>query len=210
MQKGNVFRSVLVSWALLFPVPSLAAIVIQNASAGGPGGGAVVIGTSDNGFTINVGKSFTSIAPIDVVIPVNSAGVYTLNEAPGPNVGNGVLNNTGLTWIDFEFMILSAPAGTTFNGGFEGPGPGSGPRFDPPTISDSLVHFAGGTGVAPLNPLFGFNPVVSFSAPTAGTITIREIPSVPEPSTWVMMMAGFAAVGAAMRASKRRTVAALA
>jgi hypothetical protein len=33
---------------------------------------------------------------------------------------------------------------------------------------------------------------------------VRELAAVPEPASWLMMIAGFAATGAALRASRRR------
>jgi hypothetical protein len=56
----------------------------------------------------------------------------------------------------------------------------------------------------------GANPGIPIDANFGLTLAFRNVPPVPEPGTWAMMLLGFAGMGAAMRRSRKPLVAQLA
>ena len=70
------------------------------------------------------------------------------------------------------------------------------------------LNAAGPTGGTPTAALRTFRSVASgtFSTDPNPLITARGVPAVPEPATWVMMLAGFGLVGGTLRSRVRQTV----
>lgn len=142
-------------------------------------------GVSPNPLTVV--KNFTMFAPIDMSFSVtNSGGVtsYLFDET--------VANNTGVNWTDFRFIL-----GTGTGAAFVPLAPGSVVEFDPtnPAGADSFsdgvqtevtVTWTGPPGIANGGVgIFEVQILVFDIAPpaTGYDFTLRESPSVPEPSS---------------------------
>lgn len=89
----------------------------------------------------------------------------------------------------------------------------------PTAISDELtdardfIDFVGGAGVASGAPIFNVTFGLRDSQPQnnqpfllSQRVNVRSVPAVPEPGTWLMMLAGFGIVGGAMRHRTRTSV----
>jgi len=139
-----------------------------------------------NTNTIILSETFTSIAPIDAVFTVAASAGTTEYFA-----GNVAVNNTtGVTWRDFHFQLIPTTAGDNLDFDF--------PDNDPTPTSTSftlLVHgqdtidWSGGAVLSPGITVF----TLSIDVPdglVGGTFTLRSVPTVPEPSTAVIVGSG--------------------
>lgn len=149
--------------------------------------------------------------------------------APGPGAsvpGNAVASVLG-TGVGPEGPIpTSGPVGSPgFSHGFLTPGvpgilgPGSGPGSTPntdfggissPPIGGGAIIAPGGGGGGGSGggtPGAGITPPGGGGAPGGGVIAppapLPSAGAIPEPSIWLMLMAGFGAIGSAMRRSRR-------
>jgi hypothetical protein len=162
-----------------------ASATITGVSFSGPGG------TGSDGLTggnlTEPRLDYTSINFIDVTINFDSAGTYTVNEAPG---FGDIANHTGQTWTSFDLQIRPGSVGT-FNADW------SGNAFSTITQSGTDIFFSNGTVANNGH----FDPFGTFTAQGAGTIVIRETPGiVPEPGAAVLPgLGGLFAIGALRR-----------
>ena len=185
-------------------------------------------GTSSNGSTgTNYGVSFGSNA---LVICLNSTTVECSNTSRG-GIGDPASSRSGLFFLSGSETFLNYAAGfttgfsfnyvsTTFSGSVDvydglngtgallasialtpnaGPCPGYSGRFCP--FGPAGVSF---NGIARSIAFGGVANQIGFDDITFGSATPGN--AVPEPASWVMLIAGFGLVGAAQR--RRRAVAA--
>lgn len=170
-----------------------AAGIITNITATDTSGGTFdsgVIGIGDDDHTLNIAKTFSSINPISLQFTVaheNGTGgnPYAVTEA--------VTNNTGQAWTDFHYSITE-------------PNQGNGVVFTANTQStfgdftlDSHgprnLNFignlaAGGVADATFS-LSPFDP----GAGNTSTFTLTQVPTIPEPETYAMLVAGLLLMG---------------
>ena len=156
-----------------------------------------------------------------VTVAVNGLGTYQLAR-PTLSVVNNGLN----LFLLSEFVGSSPLSGRPLLILNSGPGgiPGFFTTYD--LVSDRLGVGGGipmpvfaaptptvGLAAGPIVTTSGeMLTITSSTSPTAGSGTFKALlnattPSVPEPSTWAMMLAGFGMLGAALRGSKRASAA---
>jgi hypothetical protein len=173
-----------------------AAAVITGIQASGAGLGSFTSLSIDNqDRTLDLSKTFESFNPITLTFTVahdtGPAGPYSVTEA--------ITNNTGLTWLDFHYDIVE-PAqnnGVVFTSHNQSTLDGftldqsSGPRD---------LDFTGSlddTGIT--------NAAFNLSLPDPGgpgstyTFTLVQTPSIPEPGTVALVIAGLLAAGGMAR-----------
>ena len=161
------------------------------------------LGTDPN--VLDLSKIFTSVDPISLTFTVGhnnggSGGPYSITET--------ITNNTGQTWLDYHISIIEPTTGgrgvvfTNFNNsaltGFElDSAPSSGPRNL--NFTGELAHSGVSTATFSLSP---FDP----GAGNTATFTLTQVPTIPEPETYAMLLAGLGLIGAmAKRRSKENT-----
>jgi hypothetical protein len=149
--------------------------------------------TSSNFAAIQ--KTFTSnTTPLDIVFNVNnSQGVteYLLAE--------GVFNATGTAWIDYHIQLGFGTgssftlANPSFGLQFDNTPAPSSTDFPTSALSPQKLDFSGGNVPSNHGASLAFTIDVPDSA-TAGSyqFTVREFPSVPEPSAFVLAGLGIA------------------
>lgn len=161
------------------------------------------LGTDPN--VLDLSKIFTSLDPISLTFTVGhtdggSGGPYAITET--------ITNNTGQTWLDYHISITEPTTGgqgvvfTNFNNsnltGFAlDSAPSSGPRNL--NFTGELRHSDVATATFSLSP---FDP----GAGNTATFTLTQVPTIPEPETYAMLLAGLGLIGAmAKRRSKEST-----
>lgn len=168
-----------------------AAAVITNITASGSGLGSFSY-TDDDSRNLDLTKVFDSVNPIVLT--------FTVAHDTGPgnpyNITEHITNNTGVDWTDFHFNITEPDHGsgvvfTSFNSstlsGFtlDSP-PSSGPR----DLNFTGFLTLGGTATALFN-LSPFDP----GAGNTTTFTLTQVPTIPEPETYAMLLAGLGLLG---------------
>ncbi len=146
---------------------------------------------SDLDGTINYNTTFNLLdpnAPYGLTNPLDpNSAHYTLADLVGPNGGQ----------LDLRELVIH---------GFDVP-PGVGidnPNQNPPTDDEVNGH----STFYPGNDGNEFGHSIVF--PVASGELVRQGPgAVPEPGTWAMLLAGFGAMGAAMRRSRKRALGSL-
>jgi hypothetical protein len=171
-----------------------AAGVITNVTASGPGLGSFNEGVIGTDRTLDFTKVFDSVNPITLTFTVahdtGTANPYAVTEA--------ITNNTGVNWTDFHFNINEPAQGgqgdvfTSFEqsalSGFTlDAAPTSGPRN---------LSFAGALGIGgTTNATFNLSPFDPGAGNTS-TFTLTQVPTIPEPETYAMLLAGLVLMGA--------------
>ena len=122
------------------------------------------------------------------------ANLYKNSVPQGHACSSSVVGNCGAVGNSFAFNIeLSAPANTLQEVEIQ--------------LAGSTQGFGGGPYTATIDPLITIDPVSSAEGYTlvlSPNVTQGSpAPAVPEPSTWAMALAGFAALGLAYRARRR-------
>ncbi|HEU4855502.1 MAG TPA: PEP-CTERM sorting domain-containing protein, partial [Nitrosospira sp.] len=117
---------------------------------------------------------------------------YTVTEA--------ITNNTGQSWIDFHFSIQEPDQGqgvvftehnsATLSGFTLDPEPSTGPR----NLNFTGDLADGGTANASFM-LSPFDP----GAGNTTTFTVTQVPTIPEPETYAMLLAGLGLMGVIAR-----------
>jgi hypothetical protein len=171
-----------------------AAGVITDVTATGPGLGSFNEGVIGGDRTLDFSKIFDSVNPITLTFTVahdtGPANPYAVTEA--------ITNHTGVNWTDFHFNITESSQGgqgdvfTSFEqstlGGFTlDSAPTSGPR------SLSFTGALANGGVT--NAVFHLSPFDPGAGKTS-TFTLTQVPSIPEPETYAMLLAGLVLMGA--------------
>ena len=158
------------------------------------------LGTDPN--VLDLSKIFTSVDPISLTFTVGhtnggSGGPYAITET--------ITNNTGQTWLDYHISITEPTNGgqgvvfTNFNNsaltGFTlDSAPSSGPRNL--NFTGELAHSGVATATFSLSP---FDP----GAGNTATFTLTQVPTIPEPETYAMLLAGLGLMGAMARRRNR-------
>ena len=170
-----------------------AAPIITNISASGPGLGSFSSQIDEDNRSIDLLKTFESLNPITLT--------FTVEHSTGPanpyEVSEEITNNSGVDWRDFHFEIVEPPDApgngvvfTSFNQstltGFtlDAP-PSSGPR----NLNFTGFLANGGTTDADFN-ISPFDP----GEGNTSTFSLIQTPTIPEPGTWAMLVAGFIGV----------------
>ncbi|MDN5753208.1 MAG: PEP-CTERM sorting domain-containing protein [Nitrosospira sp.] len=172
------------------------------ASGGGLGTFDIISNTTDPNV-LNLTKAFDSLDPIVLTFTVGHT-----DGGPGNPyaVTEMITNDTGQSWVDFHFSITEPETGgqgvvfTNFNSseltGFTlDSAPSSGPRN---------LNFTGeladqGTTTATFN-LSPFDP----GAGNTATFTLTQVPTIPEPETYAMLLAGLGLMGGMARRRNRK------
>jgi hypothetical protein len=167
--------------------------IISGTTVGGPGGAGVGVTTTVapnndnvaamNANTIILGQLFTSIAPIDTVFAVTASTGTTEYLASIVTV-----NTTGVPWSDFHFQLIP----TTANGlDFDFPDHdpvSSSTAFTSLVQGQDTIDWSGGSVGSPGVAVQSLSIDVPDVA--GGTFTLRAVPTVPEPSTAVIVGSG--------------------
>lgn len=169
-----------------------AAGVITDITASGAGLGTFDPPAIDNDLkTLDLSKTFDSVNPIVLT--------FTVEHAAGPGtpytVSEGITNMTNQSWIDFHYSIQEPDQGqgvvftehssSTF-GDFT-LDQSSGPR-NLDFSGSTLAH--GGTADA----FFMLSPFDPGQGNTT-TFTLTQVPTIPEPETYAMLLAGLGLMG---------------
>jgi hypothetical protein len=167
--------------------------VITDVTASGPGLGSFAAGAiTPDDHSLDFTKSFDSLNPITLTFTV----AHTDGGGNPYSIAEAVTNNTGQAWTDFHYSITEPNQGngvvfTGFNqstlGGFtlDNP-PSSGPRNL--NFTGNLAD--GGTANASFN-ISAFDP----GAGNTTTFTLTQVPTIPEPETYAMLLAGLLLMG---------------
>ena len=136
-------------------------------------------------YTLNIPAHFVQAPSAGSTIDVNDTQIVITNKLPATFCSDGTSAGSACTdvFTGFEFLFSS---GVDITG--VSVDPGSGPSFLPNgiqllSLTDILVDL---TGAAP-----AIGDQLILDVTTAGTTT----PAAPEPSTWAMMLLGFAGLG---------------
>lgn len=183
-----------------------AAGVITGVTMTSGGGGTFSLDNLDTDPNVlDLSKAFSSLDPITLTFTVghiNGGGgnPYVVTET--------ITNNTNSTWVDYHFAITEPTTGgqgvvfTNFNNstltGFTlDSAPSSGPRNL--NFTGELAHSGVATATFSLSP---FDP----GAGNTATFTLTQVPTIPEPETYAMLLAGLGLMGyMAKRRSKENT-----
>lgn len=170
-----------------------AAGVITDITASGAGLGSFNFDIGDDDNTLDLSKTFNSVDPIVLTFTVGhieggQGNPYTVTEA--------VTNSTGEQWVDFHYsiqepdqgqgVVFTEHAGSTLSGFTLDPEPSTGPRNL--NFTGNLAD--GGTA----NASFMLSPFDPGAGNTA-TFTLTQVPTIPEPETYAMLLAGLGLMG---------------
>jgi hypothetical protein len=211
MNKILTAAALAAAYAVAFAGPATAEIT--NVTATGPGGtvNSLVIATADNtDDAVFYGSDYTAAAPIYLTLTLSAGDSNTnffVSQIPNDNF---LANNSGVVFSNFYVDLVSAPKGTIFDAAGS-----SDNAFGPPTfLAGETMLFYPGVASLPGGPGLpnGFSTQLGFefslASPAARTETVVIYLSptpLPEPSTWAMMMLGFAGLGfASYRATRAR------
>ncbi|SFN68335.1 PEP-CTERM sorting domain-containing protein [Nitrosospira briensis] len=173
-----------------------AAGVITDVTASGGGTFNLISNTTDPNV-LDLSKTFNSLDPMVLTFTVGHVdggpgNPYTVTEA--------ITNNTGQSWIDFHFSIQEPDQGqgvvftehnsATLSGFTLDPEPSTGPR----NLNFTGDLADGGTANASFM-LSPFDP----GAGNTTTFTLTQVPTIPEPETYAMLLAGLGLMGVIAR-----------
>jgi hypothetical protein len=158
------------------------------------------LGTDPN--VLDLSKTFSSLEAISLTFTVGhtnggSGGPYVVTET--------ITNSTGQTWLDYHFTISEPTTGgqgvvfTNFNNsGLTGFTLDSAPSSGPRTLNftGELANSGVTTATFSLSP---FDP----GAGNTATFTLTQVPTIPEPETYAMLLAGLGLMG--YMAKRRRS-----
>jgi hypothetical protein len=141
---------------------------------------------------VQFGAHYATDAPIDFFITLGAGDSNTIYFI---DPSGQIANNTAATFTKFYASLLSAPAGTTLTG----TGQDTGQFGFPTAVSPTELVWSGPPGL-----LAGEFTFISFTftlpEPATGPETVEvafgpTLSSVPEPSSWAMMLLGFLGLG---------------
>jgi hypothetical protein len=176
---------------------SAAGVITDVTASGGGLGTFEVLSNTTDPNVLDLSKTFNSLDPIVLTFTVGHidggpGNPYTVTEA--------ITNNTGQSWIDFHFSIQEPDQGqgvvftehnsSTLSGFTLDPEPSTGPRN---------LNFTGNLaddGIA--NASFMLSPFDPGAGNTT-TFTVTQVPTIPEPETYAMLLAGLGLMGVIAR-----------
>ena len=166
--------------------------VITNISALDTSGGTFNSGLITD-HNIDLDKTFTSINPISLTFTV----AHTDGGGNPYSVAESILNNTGVAWTDFHYSINEPDRGqgvvfTQFNTGSTL----DGFTLDDPNASGPRnLNFTGNLAAGDsTNAAFSISPFDPGAGNTA-TFVLTQVPTIPEPGTYAMLLAGLLLMG---------------
>lgn len=176
---------------------SAAGVITDITASGGGLGSFEVLSNTTDPNVLDLTKTFDSLDPIVLTFTVahtegGSGNPYAVTEA--------ITNNTGQSWVDFHFSIQEPDQGqgvvftehnsSTLSGFTLDPEPSTGPRN---------LNFTGNLaddGIA--NASFMLSPFDPGAGNTT-TFTVTQVPTIPEPETYAMLLAGLGLMGVIAR-----------
>jgi hypothetical protein len=172
---------------------SAAGVITDITASGGGLGSFETLSNTTNPNVLDLTKTFDSLDPIVLTFTV----AHTEGGAGNPYaVTEAITNNTGQSWVDFHYsitepdqgqgVVFTEHTGSTLSGFTLDPDPASSPRN---------LNFTGnladqGTADA----AFMLSPFDPGQGQTA-TFTLTQVPTIPEPETYAMLLAGLALMG---------------
>ena len=166
--------------------------VITNISALDTSGGTFNSGLITD-HNIDLDKTFSSINPISLTFTV----AHTAGGGNPYSVAESILNNTGVAWTDFHYSINEPDRGqgvvfTQFNTGSTL----DGFTLDDPNASGPRnLNFTGNLAAGDsTNAVFSISPFDPGAGNTA-TFVLTQVPTIPEPGTYAMLLAGLLLMG---------------
>ena len=171
-----------------------AAGVITDVTASGGGTFELIINTTDPN-ALDISKTFNSLDPMVLTFTVEHidggpGNPYTVTEA--------ITNNTGQSWVDFHYSIQEPDQGQGVVFTEHASSTLSGFTLDQSSGPRNL-NFTGNLaddGVA--NASFMLSPFDPGAGNTT-TFTLTQVPTIPEPETYAMLLAGLGLMGAIAR-----------
>jgi hypothetical protein len=171
-----------------------AAGVITDVTASGGGTFDVISNTTDPN-ALDLSKTFNSLDPLVLTFTVEHidggpGNPYTVTEA--------ITNNTGQSWIDFHYSIQEPDQGQGVVFTEHASSTLSGFTLDQSSGPRNL-NFTGNLaddGIA--NASFMLSPFDPGAGNTT-TFTLTQVPTIPEPETYAMLLAGLGLMGAIAR-----------
>ena len=127
--------------------------------------------------------NFTSVAPITIMVGVDSPGLYSFGQTIHVNETGIVTNSTGSFWTAFDIALIGAPSGSSIAGaGSAGPNQ---ELFEISSFASNVVHYVGTPGLpsgASFEP--GVDYVIGGTGPQV--FSVQFIP-IPEPTSAVLL-----------------------
>jgi hypothetical protein len=211
MNKIVTAAALAAAYAVAFAGPARAEIT--NVTATGPGGtvSPLEIGTIfSTDDAVLFGSDYTAAGPIYLTLTLSAGDSNTefvVSQIPDDNF---LANNSGVVFSNFYVALESAPKGTMFVAAGS-----SSNAFGPPSYLagqtmlayPGLVSLPGGPGLPNgFSTQIGFEFTLASPATRTETVVLYLSPTpLPEPSTWAMMLLGFAGLGfASYRATRAR------
>lgn len=198
----NIQMKSLIS-ALLFMgsiTTASASAVITKIEASGAGLGSFTYSIDEDHHLLDLHKIFTSVNPIDLTFTVG----HGTGDGSPYNVIEEIINSTGVNWTDFHFSITEPTdrgQGIVFT------------SFDSSTLSGFTLDSAPSSGPRNLNYTGSLTNgddahalfKLSLDDPGAGnttTFVLHQVPTIPEPETYAMLLIGLGLLGATARRRK--------
>ena len=213
--------------AAIMPTTANAAIVITQ----GPGTALGAFSFSVSGTNITINETWTNTSNVFLLFTGLTAGVsYTVTKKVINNSGStwssvaNELLDPGVDAADPKPQPSFVPVGWSTSNNSDGLSfdqGGSIPRVSsafPTVVVDELsdtrdfIDFLGGPGVASGAPMFTMSyGLIDGSGANDGfllsqRVNVRSVAAVPEPGSWLMMMAGFGIVGGVARRRMRTSI----
>jgi hypothetical protein len=169
---------------------------ITSVSAAGPGGTVSSLAIETTYVTddsVQFDANYTSPAQIVFTLTVDGSGAYFIGAPFGD-----VTNSTSTSFPSLFAYLVEAPVGTTLNeAGWDSHVFSNGPTFIPSFPITTEVAFTGPPGLgsgASTDISVGFAVPVSVSGPYTVEVVLTPT-AAPEPSTWALLLLGFAGIG---------------
>jgi hypothetical protein len=170
-----------------------AAAVITNITATDVSGGTFNSGVIGTDRDIDISKTFSSINPISLTFTV-------AHQDGGPgnpySISENVLNSTGQNWVDFHYSITEPDQGngvvfTEFNSSTFGDFTLDSPPSSGPRNLNFTGNLASGESADAAFNISPFDP----GAGNTTTFVLTQVPTIPEPGTYAMLIAGLLLMG---------------